>query len=84
MTAPPADCVRASQAGSKLDRTQTAEGLLWFAKTTNYTAESELINSRKNKCKIAHGNRYWSSWCFWHRRYGRMLIDPVLCGLLEP
>lgn len=21
---------------------------------------------------------------FWHRRYGRMLIDPVLCGLLEP
>lgn len=21
---------------------------------------------------------------FWHRRYGRMLIDPALCGLLEP
>ena len=21
---------------------------------------------------------------FWHRRYGRMPIDPVLCGLLEP
>ena len=21
---------------------------------------------------------------FWHRRYGRMQIDPVLCGLLEP
>ena len=29
-------------------------------------------------------NLYWSSWCFWHRRYGRMLIDPVLCDLLEP
>ena len=30
MTASPAGCVRASQAGTKLDRTQTAEGLLRF------------------------------------------------------
>ena len=28
MTASPADCVRTSQAGTKLDRTQTAEELL--------------------------------------------------------
>jgi len=30
MTAPPAGCVQPSQAGTKLDRTQTAEGLLRF------------------------------------------------------
>ena len=51
MTATPAGCVRTSQAGTKLDRTQTAVGLLWFAKTTNYTAERELINSRKTSAK---------------------------------
>lgn len=51
ITASPAGCVRASQAGAKLDRTQTAAGLLWFANTTNYTAESELINSRKTSAK---------------------------------
>lgn len=51
MPATSADCVRAGQVISKLDRTQTAEGLLWFAKTTNYTAESELINSRKTSAK---------------------------------
>lgn len=48
------------------------------------TAYGELINSHKSKCKIAHDNRYWSSWCFWHRRYGRMLINPALYDLLEP
>jgi hypothetical protein len=79
-----AGCVRTSQAGTKLDRTQTAEGLLWSVMTMYCIAQWELINSHKRKCKIAHGNRYWSSWCFWHRRYGRMLIDPVPFGLLKP
>ena len=37
MTVTPADCVRASQAGTKLDRTQTAEELLRFGmQSINY------------------------------------------------
>ena len=80
MTASPADCVRASKAGTKLDRTQTAVGLLWFAKTTNYTAERELINSRKTSAKsrmaIDIGARGVSGTA--------VTADPVLCGLLEP
>lgn len=35
MTATPAGCVRTSQAGTKLDRTQTAVGLLRFVMLTS-------------------------------------------------
>ena len=53
---------------------------------------SQGISNRKNSLPVDKNKAfrcethddYWSSWFFWHRRYGRMLIDPVLCDLLEP
>lgn len=51
MTTTPAGCVRASQAGTKLDRTQTAVGLLRFGiRTINYlhlvTSSMQIKKSR--------------------------------------
>lgn len=49
MTASPADCVRASQAGTKLDRTQTAAVLLRFSMQTIAIYTYELIRCKKTK-----------------------------------
>lgn len=49
MTASLAGCVRASQAGSKLDRTQPAEGLLRFNMQTIAIYTYELIRCKRTK-----------------------------------
>ena len=82
--ATPAGCVRSSQAGTKLGRTQTAVGLLRFSMQVLLRI---CLRKRKSVLQFdatTHDKHYWSSWFFWHRRYGRMLIDPAHCGLLEP
>lgn len=48
MTASPVDCVRTSQAGTKLDRTQTAEGPLRIGIRTTRICISQT-NQRKLK-----------------------------------
>ena len=83
MTATPADCVRTSQAGTKLDRTQTAAGLLRFV-MKNRIENTACTRSRTNAFDAIRMTTLLELVVFWHRRYGRMPIDPVLCGLLEP
>ena len=83
-TASPAGCVRPSQAGTKLERTQTAAGLLRIGMQVLLQI---CLRKRKSVLQFdatTHDKHYWSSWFFWHRRYGRMLIDPVCRDLMQP
>lgn len=53
MTASPVGCVRASQAGTKLDRTQTAEGLLRIRMRTNNYLHLRYNSIQINKRRMA-------------------------------